>query len=449
MSRFKISRRQFLQTSMAFGFSIAASEVFAANVTNLLRGDAVKWNGIVIDLGPLKKYYRGKLGKGIWTGSKGLNKRGVELVKALQNAGADGLDPKDYISAIPGNIQELTGQELGAAELYLSQSFWKFGRDLSAGRTTPAVSEPDIVISRKKTDVQAWLKLTSRKGPAKVIVEFRPAHPQYLALAKLLAATKPGSRRARQIIVNMERWRWLPRSLGKRHILVNQAAFEMYLTEKGKLIDRRRVVVGKPFHKTPMFTHTVQYAEFNPTWTVPRSIAGNEMLPKLRRDPGYLERNNYLVYTSWKAAAPAMNPMSVDWHSVKAKDFPYRIVQQPGDNNALGQVKFLFPNKFKVYLHDTQAKNLFAKSERAFSHGCIRVENPLEFAEALFGRRTLSQSKIQKILAKPETHRINLRKPVPIHLTYFTVWVEGGKAAFHKDVYGRDKLVSNILFGRA
>ncbi len=444
-----VSRRSFLVGAVAFAATASTGIANAASVTSVLRGDAIKWNGTVINLDPLKKYYRSRLGKGIWTGNKGLNKRGVELVQVLQQAGKDGLEPAEYLSSLPKNIQSLTKKELAAAELYLSQSFWRFGRDLYAGRTTPAVSEPDIVISRKKVDVTAWLKTASRSGPKKVIDQLRPKHQQYAALRGLLAKTKPNSAQARQIIVNMERWRWLPSSLGKRHVLVNQAAFEMHIRENEKSVDRRRVVVGKPYHKTPMFSHKIQYADFNPTWTVPRSIAGNEILPKLRKDPGYLEKRGYKVYTSWKADAPAMNPHSVDWNSVNGKKFPYKIVQQPGGRNALGQVKIMFPNRFNVYLHDTPAKNLFSESSRAFSHGCIRVQNPLEFAERLFGSRSLSQKKINKILANPETQRFKLRKPVPVHLTYFTVWVDGGKAKFHKDVYGRDKLVSNILFGRA
>lgn len=443
----KLSRRAFVGTSLAFGFAAIAAPVNAANVVSVMRGDAIKFNGAVIDLDPLKKYYRSKLGKGIWTSRKGLSKKGVELVKVLQAARADGLEPSDYISALPRNIQSLSGKELGKAELYLSQAFWKFGRDLSAGRTTPAVSEPDIIISRKKADVSGWLEIAGKSGPAKVVSQLRPSHPQYLELRKALARAKGA--KARQIIVNMERWRWLPRSLGKKHVLVNQAAFEVQVVERGKMIDRRRVVVGKPYHKTPMFSHTIQYADFNPTWTVPRSIAGNEILPKLRKDPSYLERNNYKVHTSWKANAPVMNPHSVDWNSVNGKKFPYKIVQQPGDNNALGQVKIMFPNKFNVYLHDTQAKNLFSQNARAFSHGCIRVQNPLEFVEKVFGRRALNQSKIKKILSKPQTQRVNLKRPIPVHLAYFTAWVDGGKVKYHKDVYGRDKLVSNILFGRA
>jgi len=130
-----ITRRSLLVGSLSFAVASSVNQVSAANVSKLVRGDAIKWNGTVVDLGPLKKFYRGKLGKGIWTGKKGLNKRGAELVKVLQAANADGLEPRDYLSALPKNIQSLSGDNLAAAELYLSQSFWKFGRDLSAGRT--------------------------------------------------------------------------------------------------------------------------------------------------------------------------------------------------------------------------------------------------------------------------------------------------------------------------
>ncbi len=447
MKNLSVSRRGLLAGTAASVLLMNPLTAHAANVVSVLRGDALKWQGQVIDLDPLKKFYRGKFGNGIWTEKTGLSKNGKQLVQLLQQAGSDGLDPSDYLAGIPGNVNSLGGKDLASAELLLSQAFWRFGRDLSAGRTTPAVSEPDIVISRKKADVTGWLKIASRKGPKAVIDALRPSHEQYLALRKALANAAPGSGKARQIIVNMERWRWLPSSLGKRYVLVNQAAFEMLIRENDKTTDRRRVVVGTPYFKTPMFSHAIQYAEFNPTWTVPRSIAGNEMLPKLRKDPGYLERNNYKVYTSWKADAPAMNPHSVDWNSVNGKKFPYRIEQQPGDNNALGRVKFLFPNRFNVYLHDTQSKNLFSQSQRAFSHGCIRVENPMDFADKLFGN-SLNMSKIKGILANPATQRVKLRRPVPVHLAYFTAWVENGKVSYHKDVYGRDKLVANILFGQ-
>lgn len=415
----------------------------AANVKSLLKGQALKWHGQIVDLGPLQKFYKSRRGKGIWTDKKGLTKQGKAFLGLISRAGDDGLETSDYIRGFP---KKLSSGDLAGAELLLSQAFWKFGRDLSAGRTTPAVSEPDIVISRKKTDIKGWLKLAGKKGPAYVIDALRPPHAQYLALRKALAKTK--GKKARAIIINMERWRWLPRNLGKRHVMVNQAAFEMTIFDKGKVVDRRRVVIGQTFHKTPMFSHAIKFAEFNPTWTVSRSIAGNELLPKLRKDPGYLEKKNYKIYTSWKKDAPAMNAHSIDWHSVKPKNFPYRIVQQPGANNALGQVKFIFPNKFKVYLHDTQSKALFKKNARAFSHGCIRVQDPLEFADKLYAaERSLNAAKISKIVASGKTTRVKMKKPVPVHLAYFTVWVEGGKVKAFKDVYGRDKLVGAILFG--
>ncbi|MEM7068563.1 MAG: hypothetical protein AAF478_06725, partial [Pseudomonadota bacterium] len=169
MDSLQLTRRGFVAGSLALGVSLVCNTAQAANVSKLVRGDAIKWNGTVINLDPLKKFYRGKLGKGIWTGRQGLSKKGQELVKVLQNASADGLEPREYLSALPPNYQQLTGNDLAAAELYLSQSFWKFARDLSSGRTTPAVSEPDIVISRKKTDIRGWLKLASRKGPTKVV----------------------------------------------------------------------------------------------------------------------------------------------------------------------------------------------------------------------------------------------------------------------------------------
>ena len=441
--------RCFLATVFALILSTVTLPAQAASVASVMRGDAIKWQGTVIDLGPLKSFYRSKFNKGIWTAKSGLSKRGAELVKVLSNAEADGLEAADYLSGFPANPDNLSKKELAAAELFLSQAFWRFGRDLYSGRTTPAVSEPDIVISRKKIDVKGWLKSASKHGPAKVFEALRPQHRQYGMLRQMLASASGA--KAKQIIINMERWRWLPRNLGKRYVMVNQAAFEMYLNEEGKMIDRRRVVVGKPFHKTPMFSHAIQYAEFNPTWTVSRSIAGNEFLPKLRKDPGYLEKRNYKIYTSWEADAPAMSAHTINWDSVSSKDFPYRIVQQPGENNALGNVKFIFPNKFKVYLHDTQSKQLFSESSRAFSHGCIRVENPMEFAEKLYAsERSLPASKINEILASKKTQRIKMKKPVDVHLSYFTVWVDDtGAAKFHKDIYGRDKLVGKILFGGA
>ncbi len=257
--------------------------------------------------------------------------------------------------------------------------------------------------------------------------------------------------RVQQIIVNMERWRWLPADLGQRFVFVNQAGFELFLNVGGKTIDRRRVIVGKPFHETPMFSNQIAYAEFNPTWTVTPAIAVNEFLPKLRKDPGYLARNNYVLYGGWGAGAPVIDPYSVNWAAVTGKSFPYKIVQQAGPNNALGVVKFMFPNPFNVYLHDTPSRQLFAETGRAFSHGCIRVEKPVEFANKLFGLDgSLTPAQIKALIDAGKTKAVNLKSKVPVHLTYFTTWVDDdGAPYFFPDIYGRDTMVSRILFGGA
>lgn len=266
----------------------------------------------------------------------------------------------------------------------------------------------------------------------------------------LLAMNAPADTRIDQIIVNMERWRWLPAELGARHVLVNQAGFELFLLDGGQVIDNRRVIVGKPFHKTPMFSDKISYVEFNPTWTVSQDIASSEFISKLIKDPGYLEQNDYKIYGGWGEGASEIDPYSVDWTAVKPGKFPYKIVQQPGDKNALGYVKFMFPNKYNIYLHDTPSRQLFASTGRAFSHGCIRVSDALGFAEKLLGAdQKMSRAVIDGKVGAGALTRVSLKTKVPVHLAYFTVWVaDDGAPQFFQDIYDRDRLVSDIIFGQ-
>ena len=223
----------------------------------------------------------------------------------------------------------------------------------------------------------------------------------------------------------------------------------MYVRSNGQDIDRRKVIVGQKYHRTPMFSDNIQYSEFNPTWTVTPAIAGNEILPKLRQDPAYLEKRGYDLYASWQSDAPRMSARQIDWSSVSGSHFPYRIVQPAGPENALGQVKFLFPNKFNVYLHDTANRNLFDQSDRALSHGCIRVSKPMEFAQILYRLdNNPALGKLNAIVASRQTKGVNFQRPIPVHLTYFTTWVKDGKVQVFSDVYGRDKLIADLLFGR-
>lgn len=442
-----------LAVAALFGACMAAgpaSEAFAENVLKFARAQAIDWNGRAVNVSLVIDFYKRQAFQGVWTARQGLTPRGEELVAMLADAGSDGLDPGDYIGGLDAGIRKMTGDNLAALELALSEAAVKYATHLHGGRTTPSIEDPDIVIPRKKLDIVALLGSMAKNGPAAVAARLRPQHTQYAALRAMLPGAKDEAMR-RRIVVNMERWRWLPRDLGDRHVLVNIAAFTMYTRDGGRTVDTRKVIVGSQYHKTPMFSENIKRAEYNPTWTVTPSIAGNEILPKLRHDPGYLEKRGYLLYTSWEDGAPAMSAHQIDWESVSPKRFPYRIVQPAGPENALGLVKFLFPNKFNVYLHDTASRDLFAKVDRALSHGCIRVHRPLEFAELLHRLDgSLSRPQIDGVVATKQTTPVNFRTPIPIHLTYFTLWPgDDGKVASHPDVYGRDKKIAAILFGGA
>lgn len=429
--------------------SLFFSSAFAINVKSFSQAEAIKWRNMVVSVAPLMAYYERENYEGIWTSNRGLNNNGVELIKAISNAGQDGLVPADYFRNFPKNANALRGNALIGVELFLSEAATRFYRDLYGGRTTPAVSEPDIVIARKKLDTIALLGSLEKNGPKVVTNRLRPKHEQYGLLKNLLAKTSDPSKR-RKIIINMERWRWLKRDLGKNHVLVNTAGYLMFTKSNGKILDVRKVIVGKDYHRTPIFSDNIKYAEFNPTWTVTPSIAGNEMLPKLKKDPNYLKKKGYDLYASWKRDAPKMNATQIDWQSVSSKRFPYKIVQPAGPKNALGQVKFLFPNKFNVYLHDTANRTLFSQQKRALSHGCIRVHEPLKFADLLYRLdNNPARKKIKSIVNSKVTKGVNFKRPIPVHLAYFTVWIgRKGNSIYYDDIYGRDKLVGNILFGR-
>lgn len=257
--------------------------------------------------------------------------------------------------------------------------------------------------------------------------------------------------RMQQVIINMERWRWMPDDLGKRYILVNIAAFGLQVVEDGWPLLDMRVVIGRPYRRTPWFSGRMTYLEFNPVWNVPTSIAERDYLPRLRKDPSILAEENIRVLASGQSRLQEVDPAKIDWHRVRAGRFPYVLRQDPGPENALGRVKFMFPNAFNVYLHDTPKGELFSRRVRTFSSGCIRVDRPLELANFLFkDDPTWTPERIDEVLREGATTRADLPAPLPVHLTYSTVWAgSDGVVNFRADIYGRDALLGKALFGRA
>lgn len=248
--------------------------------------------------------------------------------------------------------------------------------------------------------------------------------------------------RTEQIRVNLERGRWLLRTLSPDMVIVNVAGQYLHLFQKGEKVWSTRVIVGQPYTKTPIFTETMKTIVFNPDWTVPRSIVRNEIFSKASADPGYLAAHNYYLKDSAGRQVP-----SVDWSAYTAAAFPYSVVQRPGPKNALGLVKFLFPNKYSVYLHDTPGRQLFAKAGRNFSHGCIRVEDPLKLAELILADRNgWDRAKIDGAVAAGKLQGVGLTTPLPVLILYWTVDPSPvGGTAFYKDSYGRDAQLLKAL----
>lgn len=240
-----------------------------------------------------------------------------------------------------------------------------------------------------------------------------------------------------KLLSSMERVRWLPKDLGRRHVMVNQASYRVNLIEDSKVIWASNVIVGKPMTQTAVFHDTFETVVFNPTWGVPQSIILKEYLPKLRANPGYLDKIGFKVI---KADGKVVSSRSIDWNSVGSNS-GIGIMQPAGDGNALGEVKFLFPNKHSIYMHDTPNRELFSQSKRNFSHGCVRVENPREFAEILLG---WGRDRVDAAIDGGESTTVKVEQKTQVHLAYFTAWPdESGIMQYYSDAYGRDTTLKN------
>ena len=261
--------------------------------------------------------------------------------------------------------------------------------------------------------------------------------------ATLRVLNTPVSERITTIRLNLDRIKWLNPRQPHRHIIINIPFFTLYFEEDGKLIQKMKVITGKPNHPTPIFSDEVEVIVLNPYWNVPKSIIQKEMIPKLMRNPHAMSREGIEVYTGWGKDAKKINPATVNWAQYRySKRVPYRFAQPPGYKNALGKVKFLFPNKFSVYMHDTPTKPLFKRNKRAFSHGCIRLEKPRELLRTFASfEENIDFEKSQEILKGKKNVYKKLSQKVPVDIIYLTAWVDyDGKLQFRDDVYHYDEM---------
>ena len=253
--------------------------------------------------------------------------------------------------------------------------------------------------------------------------------------------------RVRQIEVNLERWRWLPQELGKRYILINIANFELDVVEDNNPVLTMKIIVGRAYRRTPVFSDKMTYLVLNPYWYVPKKIAVQDIVPLVRKDVEYFAKQNIKIFKGAGANAVQIDPGTIDWATITDQNFVYTFRQEPSRLNALGRIKFMFPNKYNVYIHDTPARELFVKVERGFSSGCIRIEKPIELAEyVLRSDPQWTKERILSAIQRGAEQTVRLKEPLPVHLLYWTAWVEeDGAVQFRSDIYERDKLLDEAL----
>jgi murein L,D-transpeptidase YcbB/YkuD len=312
----------------------------------------------------------------------------------------------------------------------------------------PGMSDPRVPLLRERLKITASAEaLTVYDQPlADAVKAFQQAQgleaDGVVGPATLAAFNGGGPVTRADIIANMERWRWMPRELGDFNVMVNVPEYRLSINDHGKQTYATRVVVGTVKNQTPIFSDNIRHIVVNPYWNVPNSIIANEVAPAVLRNPGYISGQNMeLLYNG-----SVISAASVNWGMVSPNNFPFRVRQKPGPGNALGQIKFLFPNKHDVYLHDTPSKSLFARGFRAYSHGCIRVENPMEFADALTVNEPSIDRASLEALFGPSERWVNPQKQIPVHIAYFTLRVfEDGTLRSFGDVYGHNEKLIELM----
>ena len=354
--------------------------------------------------------------------------------------------PRAYLRSLPPEHPEYIRlmREKLRLERILGGGGW--GIEVVARQLEPGDQGPDVVVMRNRLMTMGYLNRSASAaydGPMQQAVQqFQEGHglnadgvagPATMAEINVSPEIRLG-----QILVAMERQRWMNKPRGDRHILVNIADFRGYVIDNEEITFETRVVVGATAsdRRTPEFSDEMTHMVINPTWNVPRSIATNEYLPQMQSDPA--AAGHLRLYDS---RGRVVNRENIDFTQYTARNFPFNMRQPPSNSNALGLVKFMFPNQWNIYLHDTPSRSLFSRDVRAFSHGCVRVHRPFELAYHLLAPQEANpEAYFQRLLATGQETQVNLDTPIPVHLVYWTAWVTPeGRANFRPDIYGRDQ----------
>jgi murein L,D-transpeptidase YcbB/YkuD len=382
--------------------------------------------------------------------------RAETAVSVLGRAREHGLDAADYdeqeIIRLRSLLMSEDAPEEGTAEraralaevdVRITSALLMLGRDVALGRTKPERIDPRWKARRSAPDLVGTLSIAADADLTTWLDTIKPAHAQYAALQKALSDPSM-AQAAAQLALNLERWRWMPDDLGARYIIVNIPSFHLEAHGAGQTALQMKVVVGKPDNKTPIFSGQMTTTVFSPYWNVPDSIVKGETAPAAASDPGFLQRNNIEILRVTRSGTTVIDPSTVNWNNPEELE-ALAFRQKPGAGNALGHVKFLFPNPYDVYLHDTPAGALFARPARAFSHGCVRVEQAEALAKwVMTDSPEWTGEKIVKAMHAGEEQHVKLEQEIPVHIVYFTAWADdAGVVRLVPDVYGYDAAQSS------
>jgi murein L,D-transpeptidase YcbB/YkuD len=371
-----------------------------------------------------------------------------DLTQALGGADAHGLDHRlygtDEFERVRAESQtrfrgtRFPVEQVPELDARLTYAYLRYGADLLGWSSSPTALTRYWSRTSPTEDLAALLEAAIAGNTVSETLEgLAPSHSQYKGLqAALLREQAQPSGEVERIRMNLERWRWAPRALGDRYILVNIPSYMLQVMEGDRPVLAMRTIVGQPSTPTPIFSDEMTYIVFSPYWNIPENILRNETLPRVMKDPDFLRRNNIEVV----GTSGVVDPSSIDWLDESAAA-SVRFRQRPGPDNALGLVKFIFPNNFDIYLHDTPTERLFFREKRTFSHGCIRIENPVAFAEYLLrDQPEWSGPRIQQAMHARQERSVKLMAPIPVHIGYWTAWVgPDGRVSYLDDPYGLDR----------
>lgn len=422
----------------------------------------------------LVRFYQARHCTPVWVGIAGLTPAGQSVAAEIAKADDWGLSAAAFrLPPLPAPGAQLSPNEMAETEVAMSLAVLTYARHARGGRAEPMSLSRNLDRKLSLLEPQQVIEQASQaSSPAAYLRALHPQHPQFERLRQAYLALKRGqpvvtskepvariggksARRnaaapqaptLRKLLVNMEEWRWMPADLGDYYVWANVPEFTVRIVKDGKVVHAERIIVGKTDTQTPIFTDEMEQVIFHPFWGVPESIKRNEILPSLARGGRILERHNLRI--SYRGRD--VDPESIEWGSVDIRNF--HVYQPPGAGNVLGVVKFRFPNKHDVYMHDTPTKNLFNAPVRAFSHGCMRVRDPLKLAQLLLAedKGWPANRVATAVTSGRQDNQINLTRKFPVHVTYFTAWVEeDGTLKLFRDLYGHENRIAMGMDGKA